>query len=813
MNSTMFSRVDLLLRSLQPLESYIGNKMKQSINAFSTPEEARLQINLEGVDYDIDSPETVAIVTGPGRIERFVLPLLYLLLKRHLKVFYLAQTHIIDEEEFRDMTISLKNVFEILDARIKNLSTVLEQAIHDVAGRLSTFAFGLIRLTYIDPTRRPKDSSLRPWNEEGKEEGKGAVVGSEKMSLEAISKIPVSILKYGNKDTLESSIYQHSSTLFHVHDRQPRPPRHRISGYWAGHLWTKNLDELYSDEGLMQVSIIEVNQEGGIAGSAETYHGLMTVSGNISSNGTLCLKFVYEDGTTIECNGQFNIRAHTLSGGFFFTKSDDEDEGGDRNLLGYGSDDSDDDKIREGSDSSDEESSDGSNNGQGTTDAERSKPRNQIGTFIFNRTPAAAWRFHTPFGGTSKSARERWAFAIAAVLDEVKRTNFSMGFIRERNAERKRFLDLLVRRETHHKFNLSPTNCLSNAEGRELRLLTAKIHPADARFYYSLVKSQIEASSVRHLGCLCNNCGRGIIQTKFLCVACINADHSETLDFADEKSDKTKLLDMEISCCCCGTEVNLPCWLSGQNCFGLVAAAATYRSDYELASYPVQVFYAHRMTVFGKSSYVTRIIGIIVVVLGLFTFITAIIAGVTIVQNQSGNGFLNSLIFEQMWLASSSACDVIITTTMIYLLKKSNSEVKETRMILSRMVRILVESGFITVILFIADFCLFVAFPSKIYHIAICNGLVNAHGITLLIILNSRSRLIGSTTAYNPKSNWDVVQNSLHFATFPSSGEGQTRGEVQTHDSESDSFNCLESSGMHDSSTRSAGTFNAEVVV
>ncbi|KAF5371894.1 hypothetical protein D9757_010582 [Collybiopsis confluens] len=159
-----------------------------------------------------------------------------------------------------------------------------------------------------------------------------------------------------------------------------------------------------------------------------------------------------------------------------------------------------------------------------------------------------------------------------------------------------------------------------------------------------------------------------------------------------------------------------------------------------------------------------------------------------------------------MWLASSSACDVIITITMIFLLKKSNSQVKETKMILSRMVRILVESGFVTAILFIADLCIFVSFPAKIYHIAICDGLANAHSITLLISLNSRSRLIGSTTVYNPKSDWDVVQNSLHFATFPSNSEGQT------HDSE-DSFNRLEFSEMHDSSTRSAGAFNAEGVV
>lgn len=68
----VFGRIDLLLRSLQPLgtDAVDDAKLKRFIDDYSASEENRLKENLEGVAYDIDTPATVALVTGPGRIER-----------------------------------------------------------------------------------------------------------------------------------------------------------------------------------------------------------------------------------------------------------------------------------------------------------------------------------------------------------------------------------------------------------------------------------------------------------------------------------------------------------------------------------------------------------------------------------------------------------------------------------------------------------------------------------------------------------------------------------------------------------------------
>ncbi|KIK51740.1 hypothetical protein GYMLUDRAFT_181097, partial [Collybiopsis luxurians FD-317 M1] len=574
MSSEVFTRIDILLRSLRPVDAYVGNKLKQAVNVYSSSEEKRLRENLESVAYDIDTPETVSLVTGPGRVGRFILPLLYLLLKRHLKIFYLARTHILDGEELRDSITSLRNVIVVLDTRIRNLEAVFKQTVPDVSNRLSNVTFSLYHLSYVDTSCHPRNNSLRPRSEEGK----GIEAESEAMSTEEIAQIPLGILKYGVRDTLETPIYQYSLTHFQPRRRRPRHSRHPLSGYWAGHFWTQDSKELYSAEGLVQISITDVDQEGNITGVAEAYCGLMTVSGKITPDRILSLNFVFENRTGITCHGRLRPHAGTLTGEFSFIKSDDD--GKDRN------------------------------------------------TFFFSRTPAFAWRFQTPFGQRSKTARDRWSFAINAVLYQVQQNRYSWNYFRTRNAERRRFLELMVRQVAAIEYKLTPSNPPNDQEGKELRLLQAKLHPTDSRFYHSLVKYFMDLKFITHLEYTCDGCDRGITGSRFICLTCISEDFAETFDLClncrdtsrstdsfdhipshailkvdrviqdgelawaipqareiaarakelfrsrntlinqpttdgikDGRLEKTKSLQVETLCCCCGKEVSTPCWV------------------------------------------------------------------------------------------------------------------------------------------------------------------------------------------------------------------------------------------------------------
>jgi hypothetical protein len=54
-------------------------------------------------------------------MQQYLLPLLFLTLKRHLEVFHYARFHVVDEEEFSHMTTSLNSVFEVVKQRIESL--------------------------------------------------------------------------------------------------------------------------------------------------------------------------------------------------------------------------------------------------------------------------------------------------------------------------------------------------------------------------------------------------------------------------------------------------------------------------------------------------------------------------------------------------------------------------------------------------------------------------------------------------------------------------------------------------------------------
>ncbi|KAJ4467636.1 hypothetical protein C8J55DRAFT_438415 [Lentinula edodes] len=567
----MFYRIDLLLRSLRPLGNNNINdvRLEQIIDTYSSSEEKRLEENLERVAYDIDTPATVALVTGPGRIERFILPLIYLLLRRHLKAFYLARTHILDEREFWDYTMSLCNVFAMLDDRISGLAAIFQQTVPDVLKRLGNFAFGLLQLSYDDDCIQDRSkSSLRPWNEEEQR----TAANFEGDSGETIVQIPLDILKYGVRDEMESQIYQHSMATFHPQDYIPN---HSLSGYWAGHILAHDSKGFYSVQGLIQIFIMDIDSDRKITGVAEAYRGLMNVSGSISLDNKLTLILTFENWeAAFTCEGQYDPKLETLSG-----KASSTDE-----------------------------------------ETENNRASGETNTFFFTRTPAFAWRFHSVLDQRSNSARERWLFAIGAVLDQVQRTQYSWNYLKSRNIERRRFLALVLRREVAQ--SLSPANPLKKDERLEFRLLIAKLHPTDARFYYSLIPSLANVEFITHLGIECDGCHRGIIERRFICLTCIEPNFSNTLDLCSGCRDKAvrrdsfshtlnhamlkvdsvihdgelawaipkaqsiaarirellwskynqtlpegssskveKIKRAEMHCCCCSKEVHAPCWI------------------------------------------------------------------------------------------------------------------------------------------------------------------------------------------------------------------------------------------------------------
>ena len=60
--------ITTLQRSLDTCD--VNHSLQAKFSSYVQEEEARLKDNLAAVDYDIDEMDTLALVTGPGRIEK-----------------------------------------------------------------------------------------------------------------------------------------------------------------------------------------------------------------------------------------------------------------------------------------------------------------------------------------------------------------------------------------------------------------------------------------------------------------------------------------------------------------------------------------------------------------------------------------------------------------------------------------------------------------------------------------------------------------------------------------------------------------------
>ncbi|KAK0487641.1 hypothetical protein IW261DRAFT_1327956 [Armillaria novae-zelandiae] len=262
-HDTIF-QIDKLLQSTQdpPPNASKSTELLRLTQEFKDQEKKCLQENLEAIRYDIDEEYTVSLLTGPGRIERFIYPMLYLLLKHHYGVFKLATTAILDPREFPDMTDSLWILFALVNQRLDSLASIFKQSNVDVEEKLKTFAFGM--LYYDSPKKDLSSNGIAQYIYR-----QSAFDGHVEPPI-----ISPDDLVYGTLSLPSDASYSPDSSTFP--DGASEEP---IQGHWAGHIYNAHTSML----GLIQLNI-KSSPGGTLTGSALTWQDIMTVSGSIRRN-------------------------------------------------------------------------------------------------------------------------------------------------------------------------------------------------------------------------------------------------------------------------------------------------------------------------------------------------------------------------------------------------------------------------------------------------------------------------------------------------------------------------------------------------
>ncbi|VDC00698.1 unnamed protein product [Peniophora sp. CBMAI 1063] len=197
----------------------------------------------------------------------------------------------------------------------------------------------------------------------------------------------------------------------------------------------------------------------------------------------------------------------------------------------------------------------------------------------------------------------------------------------------------------------------------------------------------------------------------------------------------------------------------------------------------VQVFFAWRVKVLTGNVWVAILLYLGAVISGLGGVAVSIAIG--IVPN-----WLEFQRFEApviVWLVTSALVDTTITGFLTYHLRKHRTGFQRTDDVLSKIIRLTVQTGLITSVWAIVDLAVFLAIPTGL-HLIFNFPLAKLYSNSLLSSLNARSSLNGGTTSTS--ENRVAQQKSPHagrmgpeqMVSFTNSVRPEVYIDVESHE-------------------------------
>ncbi|KAI0260000.1 hypothetical protein BC834DRAFT_942566 [Gloeopeniophorella convolvens] len=227
-------------RGLHPLTAAVkGQEYAPSWDKFSSyveAEEKRLENNLKAVDYVIDASDTLTLITGEGRLEKTIFPLLFLLVKHHFDIMRVACEKVVSERELLDGVSSIQCVMGAVVSRVQHLESIFLQQRLEPEKHFKTFAIGIYRYSYR------KSNNL--WTLDYMQSLETPVVPYD-AAQEDENLDPQDVLKYKFQDelTLDDWVYDASLGAEQRDQNDTEGSAllfNRLLGQWHGYYYTEN---------------------------------------------------------------------------------------------------------------------------------------------------------------------------------------------------------------------------------------------------------------------------------------------------------------------------------------------------------------------------------------------------------------------------------------------------------------------------------------------------------------------------------------------------------------------------------------------
>ncbi|KAJ6515406.1 hypothetical protein C8R45DRAFT_208195 [Mycena sanguinolenta] len=467
---SIYHGVTTLHSGLNPC--FINDSLQEKFTSYVDAEEARLRGNLEAISYDIDALNTLYLITGEGRIERFLLPLIYLILERHFQILRACQTNILHPDELWDAADTLGWAMVAAQERVDLLESTFKQQKVDMKQQFKTFAHGLFQFMH-DPhglwapklvlaqedIEYPYDDSLEAQN----------------IEFSKILNFPL------DTDRLDFDAYTPPPRAKKVATR-PAPALRALLGTWNGFTYSQP-DGTVPSSGMLS---FDLSATGTLTFGASAQRANMSefnLTGECSAQHLDIVNFTFKQ--------TFPTRFSPL----YFAGSWDSST---QSLTGTWGDESD--------------------------------ARTHPGVFIFKRmAPESMCFFPPPVVVKENTPKALWQFATDAVMYSVRKGAWSWSFFEQRGQSRRRFIELYIRSTQFGR-------PLTRSEEEELGLLKKSFTTADSRFYHSIAEDQIRKTTDHDVSCDACKGHIGGSRVSCLSCRLDSEETFDTVDFCDHPS-------------------------------------------------------------------------------------------------------------------------------------------------------------------------------------------------------------------------------------------------------------------------------------
>ncbi|PBK58808.1 hypothetical protein ARMSODRAFT_1027931 [Armillaria solidipes] len=195
-----------------------------------------------------------------------------------------------------------------------------------------------------------------------------------------------------------------------------------------------------------------------------------------------------------------------------------------------------------------------------------------------------------------------------------------------------------------------------------------------------------------------------------------------------------------------------------------------------------QGFYAYRIFILSKS----RVIPILVICVSLISSVAAIVTG--IYSFEAGNitklNNRKTSIAVGIWCGTAALCDIVIAICMTYYLTRRNTGFRQTRILITKLIRLTIETGSVTAVVALLSLILFLAFPQKTFYGTPALIMPKLYANTVYMVLNSRIRILGGRDTYTSTTDMIItagstmIQDTSSFSPQGSSGMDGRQGQA-----------------------------------